>query len=74
MVEKFFRKFYKYVKSRKSTEFQKRLKTKSKPFRIIKSRPTRNHLNQYFEKFFRKIINFYKKFEEQSKNKKKKLS
>ncbi len=42
-------------------------------FRIMKSKPTRNHLNQYFENFLRKIINFYKKFEEKSKNLKKKL-
>ncbi len=39
----------------------------SKHFRITKSRPSRNHLDRYFEKLLRKIIN-YKKFEEQPKN------
>ncbi len=37
----------------------------------MKSRPTRNHQNQYFENFLRETINFYKKFGEQSKNLKK---
>ncbi len=53
-------------------KFQERIKAKDKHFRITKSRPTRNHLNQYFEKFLRKIMNFKKKIEELSKNIKKK--
>ncbi len=31
----------------------------------IKSRPSRNHVDRYFEKFLRKIINFKKQFEKQ---------
>ncbi len=38
----------------------------SKNFRFIKSRPRRNHGEQYFEKILRKTIKFYKKFEEES--------
>ncbi len=80
--KKFFRNFTNTLnlgKSRKSAgfqnKFQERLKAKNKHFRIIiKSRHTWNYPNQYFEKFLRKIINFYKKFEERLKIYKKKLS
>ncbi len=51
-------------------KFHERLKAKGKHFRIIKSEPTRNRPNRYFENFLREIINFCKNFEEQSKNKK----
>ncbi len=58
--------------TRKSAEFQnkfqERLKAKSKHSRIKKSGPTRNHLTPSFAQFLRKILKFYKKFEEQSKN------
>ncbi len=75
-IEKIIRKFYKYVKSGESLEnlrnfkinYKNVSKQKASTLRVIKCRPTKNQLNQYFEKILRKIINFHKKFEEQSKN------
>ncbi len=47
----------------------------NKNFRIIKSRPNRNHRDQYFEKNFKKhLIQFYKKSEEQSQKFRKNLA
>ncbi len=44
----------------------------SKNFRIIKSRPTRNHRDQYFEKNLRKTrLNFTKNLKNSDKNLKK---
>ncbi len=45
-----------------------RIMFECKNFRIIKSRPIRNHRDQYFGKILRKTIKFYKKIEEQSQN------
>ncbi len=38
----------------------------SKSFEIIKSRPSRNHGDQFFKNFMKNLIKFFKKFDEQS--------
>ncbi len=73
MVEKIFRKFHsKFERSVQKTCGISKLTLRTfehKNFRIIKSKSSRNHRDQYFEKILRKICKiFLKKLEDSPKN------